>query len=371
MNIFVYDGIVTGENFCGRSEEIERLNKYFADSTNVLLYAKRRMGKTSLIHEIFENHLSKKQFLGIYADIFDISDEQDLAVELYRAVARSMKMDFNLLIKNLRNLFKKATFEIGINHDGTPSIVPKLAARGADELFEDIFEGLFDYVKRHKLKAVFCIDEFQQIKKIKKPIDATIRKYIQKHDKISYVFTGSKKHILQKMFQGSAPLMGMVTPMELGPIDSSDFYFFVKRKLGKKIDQKLFNQLYSAADGEPKLVQHLCRRLNQSSSNVIEEADIKTAIADVVQEYNGICRTIIKNITPAALKVIKIISKYNGKNIFSNEYQLQFNITKATIQAASHSLLKDEFIYKEDNTYYLNGGIGATFALWCKYNLTD
>jgi hypothetical protein len=32
-------------------------------------------------------------------------------------------------------------------------------------------------------------------------------------------------------------------------------------------------------------------------------------------------------------------------------------------------MLKSDFIYKDEGQYYVDGGLGATFALWCKHRL--
>jgi hypothetical protein len=367
MNKFIYDGIVTGENFCDRADEVSKLKSYIKDSTNVLLIAKRRMGKTSLVNEVFKNHLSDKEYLVIYVDIFDITDELDFAKELYRACAKSFKLDFKQALVVLKDLFQKTSFEMTLGEDGTPSVNPKLASKDFDELLSDMFSGLRSYLERHNMKAAFCIDEFQQIKVVNRPLDATIRKYIQKHNNISYIFSGSKRNTLLNLFQGqSSPLMGMVTPMELGSIKFETFYKYAFSRVD--IPQEEFRIIYTHSEGETKLIQHIMRNYVLLSAEGEVTADM--AIENVLNEVDSICKSIFENLSANSRKTIKMLSEDNNVDgILSKENLNKHNISKSSLSSSIDSLLKQEIIYKDAKKYSLNGGIGATFSLWCKKRL--
>lgn len=362
MKAFIYDGVVTGRNFCDRPEEISRLLSYIEDSTNVLLFAKRRMGKTSLVQEIFENRIDKSKIVAIYADIYDITDEADLAKELYRAIASALKSDLGSVMKSLKSFFHRVSFDISIGQDGTPTFSPKLTSADHELLLADVFEGLSQYLKKNNLKAAFCIDEFQQIKSIKKPLDATIRKHIQKHHHISYIFTGSKRHTLSMLFKGEkSPLMGMVTPMELGPIDQLQFYHFAKKHI-QELTPDFFEQIYLKAFGETKLVQHFLRVSANAPKLVIEEIE-----KSVYLEVEAIARPIFEALTPNAKKVIKILSKNNSaEGVMSKDVLKEYNISKSSLKSALDQLINHGLIYLDLGTYQLDGGIGASFHFWAK-----
>jgi len=365
---FIYDGVVTDENFCPRKEEIKTLNSYIKDSTNVLLIAKRRMGKTSLVHEVFKNHLDSKKYISIYVDIFDITDEYDFANSLYRATAKSLKLDLKKLLNILKDTFKKASFDITIGEDGSPSFSPKLVTQNCDDILADVFNGIYQYLKNNNLKGVFCIDEFQQICSIKRPLDATIRKYIQHHDNICYIFTGSKRSTLTQLFQGQkSPLMGMVTPMELGPINQNDFFNFANKRL-PKLNLMDFKQIYSMAEGESKLIQHFLRII--ANENGTNDIDIETTVDKFIREVDPLCRSLIENMSPNSKKVLKMIIHQNGStSLLSKELLNKFNLSKSSVQSAINFLLKEDIIFIDNDKYYIDGGLGSTFALWCNKKL--
>ena len=60
-NPFSYSGIVTGVAFCNREAELADLTRRIFDSQNILLYAHRRTGKSSLIHNLITSQEFKSQ----------------------------------------------------------------------------------------------------------------------------------------------------------------------------------------------------------------------------------------------------------------------------------------------------------------------
>lgn len=57
VNPFQFEGIVTGEQFCKRDDDVSMMLQYMHSGNNVILSKKRRVGKSSLISEIFKNYI--------------------------------------------------------------------------------------------------------------------------------------------------------------------------------------------------------------------------------------------------------------------------------------------------------------------------
>ena len=61
-NPFVFGKIVTGKNFINRKNERNEIAVEIENSMNIILYAPRRYGKTSLIMQVYDD-LKKKHTL--------------------------------------------------------------------------------------------------------------------------------------------------------------------------------------------------------------------------------------------------------------------------------------------------------------------
>ena len=88
-NPFKFDIEVAGDFFCGRQNEIDELVDYIHNETNIIMFAKRRIGKSSLLKEIFENHLDKA-ILHTHIDIYSISNVRELYERLVNGIESSL-----------------------------------------------------------------------------------------------------------------------------------------------------------------------------------------------------------------------------------------------------------------------------------------
>jgi hypothetical protein len=77
-NPFSYSDYVTGEAFCNKAQEQKDLIYYAQNSQNVLLYSHRRMGKTSLVHQVKHRLKKAKPTVNsIYIDLYGSLSEND------------------------------------------------------------------------------------------------------------------------------------------------------------------------------------------------------------------------------------------------------------------------------------------------------
>ena len=107
MNPFLYGTIVRNDNFFDRKRECTRIVKTLSGGNNIVLYAPRRFGKTSLVFKAMEQ-LEKAGFICVYFDMMPVFSPESF-VRLY-AKALSVKQSnlnkfaqmFASIIKNIR-----------------------------------------------------------------------------------------------------------------------------------------------------------------------------------------------------------------------------------------------------------------------------
>jgi len=360
----MYDNFATGNSFCGRNNEISTIKQLCSDGKNVLLYSKRRYGKSSLIQEVFKHQLPAEQFLTVYVDLFEILAANDFAKLFYQAAASAMKFSFKTASQQLLNYFKKVHFGVNIDQAGNPSFSPTLASRDFDELIEDTFNGLLKYAADHQVNVVVAFDEFQQITDIKeKKIDAVIRKHIQHHHQISYIFSGSKRHLLTGLFtHHRKPLFSMATGIELNAIEPEVFFSFANNHLDNRLTTEAFNLLFELADGESKLLQQACYNFFYLSG-VIDEQMVREVLQSMIRQSDGEYRVIYEHLTKSQKTALKAISLFDGIGLFRLDTLSQLNSSKQTLLASLKALMKNEMVDKENGQYFITD---KKFSLWCK-----
>ena len=76
-NPFAFGGTVKGRQFIDREEERAELIQDIENHANLVLYAPRRYGKSSLILQVFEDiKKTNTKFIGLYIDFFKIHSRE-------------------------------------------------------------------------------------------------------------------------------------------------------------------------------------------------------------------------------------------------------------------------------------------------------
>lgn len=132
---------------------------------------------------------------------------------------------------------------------------------------EEVLEAVKKYADQKGLKGVVVLDEFQQIGELQEPhrIESIIRSRIQAHQNISYIFMGSKKHLIFDMFSDPArPLYGIGKLFPLEKIDPRHLETFIWerfRETDKPISKEIASQLVESCESHPYYTQYVSHSL--------------------------------------------------------------------------------------------------------------
>lgn len=354
---FPYETIADSSTFYGRDKELKLLNNFVKTSNNVLIHSKRRMGKSTLIQELFRRVENK--FLCIYCDIFDITSKEDFARLLLKSISNIEQNDFKQMFKKFSELFKRVRVEPSFDPNSSKfSLKPVVTTLSFEEMMEDFFLAIKELSKDKNL--IIAIDEFQQISLINDmKLDAYLRKYIQNSKNISWIFLGSKRHLLASLFEYKAPLYEMATHFELQALDLMSVYEYVSKYL--KINYDLVKYIYEKSDSETKLLQNICHILwLEQKNNEITKEHINKVIVQIINSKESSYRLVYDMLNNNQKIALKILAKYK-KRIYSQEVLDEFNIKKQTLQSSIKALFEKEIVDKKDDEIYIPD---RTLELW-------
>ena len=201
INPFKYSGISRGETFCNRKKEIADLVRTIENSENLFVYSERRIGKTSLIKRVLEE-LPNDHYISAYVDLWPTDGEHDFVNKVAKAIAESMSTTVEKVLKVASALFGRLTPTITIDEEGKPVVSFGIGPEKIDEVvLEEVMEAPMKIAEKESKKVVVVFDEFQQILEYGDDlVERKLRSIIQFHDKVSYIFLGSRKHLIKKMF---------------------------------------------------------------------------------------------------------------------------------------------------------------------------
>lgn len=356
-NPFLISGYHSPEFFCDRKNETKTIISALHNGRNVTLIAPRRMGKTGLIHHSFYNIKEENaEIITLYMDILSTQNLGDF-VKLFAetvlgkldSVPQKALSRISKFIRSIRPVF---TFD---ELTGLPQTSIDITSANEESTLKEVFSYLASSEKR----CYIAIDEFQQITEYpEKGVEALLRSYIQFLPNVNFIFAGSKKHVMQKMFTSSTrPFYQSTQILNIGEIERREYANFAIENFAKKnlkISEDTFNAMYDRFEGHTWYIQNLLNRLYAYGEEVNLES-VEFAINQVVSEYSYSYVDLLNSLTASNVRLIEAIaSEECVKEIYAGEFISKYKLTGASSVSASLTKLEEnEIVYKSENGYII------------------
>ncbi|UPT77485.1 hypothetical protein MN086_10610 [Sulfurovum sp. XGS-02] len=372
-NPFLFDKEVSGTHFCGRSNDINQLLNHIRNSVDVIMFAKKRLGKSSLIKEIFENHLDD-DILRAHIDIYPVSSTKELYEKLKYGIAESLKGKESSLDKlqhkasDLQKYFARAKISLQL----TPMPVFEIEPTSSlyHEAIMDILTGYFDYLEDNKLFSIIAIDEFQKIASLSEnaKIEEVLRTAISKRKNCSFIFIGSERNKLLSMFNSpNRPFYKLGIEHSLGPIEQEVFYKWILKNFKKEniiLEEDAFNYLYSESYGETRFIQWISYKMFEleNGMTIIDKVKMRKYIDETILNDTG--TAMYYNTFPIVQQnILKIIAKEDGSDLYSKYVLDKYDIKKGSLQSGIERLVNAGEIFKSGDKYIFEN---IELGMWLK-----
>ena len=288
---FPLRGIITsGElmEFIGREKELKELRSSLNDSKTkaILVYGRRRMGKTTLIKEAIRTI--------------------DAVKIIYRGKIQSIS-------KTIEELSSLVTNAAGLGNIPLTSL-----------------EALFTLIGSRKERFIIVLDEYQDTKKLDgENADALIRNAMEDmNDNIKLIFSGSSIRMMEALTKSDNPLYGRFKAQIL--VDEMDYYDSQKFYDSYSIRDKIIT--YSIFGGIPWINESI-------NQNLSVEENIKR----LLMEEKGLARCYAEDVINVECSSINYATEIfnsikNGKKHFS---EIQSYINHPSIKTQLSRILKN------------------------------
>ena len=259
---FVFGVRVEGDTFTDRREETERLKSNFTYGVNTILISPRRMGKTSLVDKVCS--LVESENIKIARiDAFGCRSENDFINAFATAVVRATSNKWEEWMENAKVFLSRFVPKISFGQDPINDFSLSLEYNISNQTAEDVLR-LPEVIAQSKgYRIVVCIDEFQQIGDFKDSLafQKKLRGIWQLQSHVSYCLYGSKKHMMEQMFQNqSYPFYRFGDFFYLSKISEEDWVKYICQRFeltGKHISEELAREICLVTDRYSSYVQQL------------------------------------------------------------------------------------------------------------------
>ena len=264
-NPFKYGPIALDESFTNRLAEIEALRTDALNGQDVVIFAPRRFGKTSLVRRVAQELVSAKALVAEINLMFTPTKEK-LAGRLAREIAEQLLGPLGRAKEGLR-IFAGLRVVPTVTIDPTTgsysfSFSPAHEPEDLDATLERLFTMLAEVAADRKRKVVLIMDEFQEVVDIDPGLTKLLRSVFQEQPDVAHVYLGSKRHLMEEIFNDeNEPFWRSAKRMELGPIEPEAFKAFVAagfRGHDREIGDPVVDRVLSITGGHPYATQELC-----------------------------------------------------------------------------------------------------------------
>lgn len=368
-NPFLVYGYNSPEYFCDREVETEKMISALQNDRNLTLIAPRRMGKTGLIKNVFYKMKQEKEqdAAYFYMDIYSTRDLRAFIQLLAQTVLGELDTLSQNILRQMTTFFKSCRPLISADErSGMPTVTLDFVPEHAEQTLKEIF----DYMAASKKRCYLAIDEFQQITEYpEKGVEALLRSYIQFMPNVHFIFSGSKKHVMEEMFASAKrPFYQSTQIIVLKEIPMESYFSFAQKffaEENRELQQDTFSYLYHLENGHTWYIQSILKRLYEKRTKDIDNQQVDDCINDILDELETIYQSNLTLLTNNQVELLKAIATEGCvKSINANDFIKRHRLkTPSSVNVALKSLLNKELIYNTPEGYIV---YDRFFGEWLK-----
>lgn len=286
-NPFVIKSYESKDLFCDREKELSMMLTNCKNNSDMTLISQRRMGKTGLIFRLFDEiRTIHKELSTIYFDIFATKDLNDFIKMFAEATIRAFPAKSSIgtkLMTFIKSLRPQFSFD---NLTGEPQL--QISYQTVHEK-EYTLRGLFEFLDSQKSHIIIAIDEFQQIREYPESnMEALLRTYIQQTHNLTFIFSGSKRHIMSDIFtNNNKPFYSSTSFLTLSKIPEDVYFNFIRglfERNGRSIDDESISFILEWTRCHTYYTQQLCHTVFAEGPTDIHISNVKKSCEQILEQ---------------------------------------------------------------------------------------
>lgn len=380
-NPFRFGDLALDDAFTDRIEEVAELAADMRNGQNVVVFAPRRYGKSSLVLRAAEVALADGILVG-YCDLMRTPTKERFAAALAKTIYEDIASPAGHILERAATVFRgllvKPTIELDPDTGSLRfSFDAARRRRGGDidDTIEKLLELPQEIAAERRRRAVLVLDEFQEVVKLDKAFPNLMRSVFQAQPEVGHVYLGSKRHILDAIFNDkNEPFWRSAKRLEIGTIPRSEFGSFIRARFGatdKGITDGALEKILDATSGHPYGTQELAYytwELVPAGHSALA-GDVDAALTKVLRgEHNHFAKIWERATEQQRLLLLALADEPAA--LYSVEYQRRYGLASSShVQRAVTSLGREELVGRDEHGEYCI--VEPFLAEWLKREQSD
>jgi uncharacterized protein len=361
-NPFKFGPMALDDTFTDRQAEIAELKSDALNGQDVVIFARRRYGKSSLVWRV-SRELIKSKVLVAEVDLMTTPTKEKLAEKLAKTVYDDLATPLFKVKERMRvfqNLRITPTMTVD-PEDGSINFTFQagLTPQDIDATLERLFELPGVLAGERNRKVVLVLDEFQDIVDIDPRLTRLLRAVFQRQPDVAHIYLGSKRHMMERIFNdANEPFWRSAKHLELGVIEPKLFRGFIQRqfkKTARQIDAECLDRVLEITRGHPYATQELCYSLWQQTpeGETATVERLEAALTRVLASEHAHFTLIWDQAASNQRLVLQALAKEPGHPL-TNDYRSRHTLpATSTVQKVVKALEKADLIDRQGGQVWI------------------
>jgi uncharacterized protein len=355
INPFRYGDLALDDAFTDRAAELKELRSDIRNGQNVVVFAPRRYGKSSLIWRATHDLIRGRQVLVAQVDLMKAPTKERLAEKLASSIHDDIaSMLFKVrerATEVFRGLRVSPTITLGTEGSLAFSFQPGHSSEDIDATIEHLLELPAELGAERNKRVALVFDEFQEIVRIDPSLLPLMRSIFQEQPHVAHVYLGSKRHMMEQIFNdANEPFWRSAKQMELGVIPPAQFATFIRKSFvdtSRSIEDEAAHGILAMTHAHPYGTQELAYAVWEvtEEGDTATPRDVEEALDRVLRSENAHFARIWERAPRGQRLALEALSRDPGQPTFSSAYRRAHNLPAvSTLQKAIEALVDDELV---------------------------
>ncbi len=356
LNPFRYGALALDEAFTNREEEVAELTADALNGQDVVLFAPRRYGKSSLLWRVSQELIADKALVA-QVNLMTTPTVTRLAEKLARTIYDDIASPL-FRAKERLSIFQGLRVRPVVTvdpEDGSLSFSFDASPRPEDigATLERLLELPGQLAGERKRPVVLILDEFQEIVEIDPGLPRLMRSVFQEQPEVSHMYLGSKRHMMQRIFNDeNEPFWRSAKQVELGVIEATPFSRYIERQFtrtGRTVEQGAIEEILEITSGHPYATQELCYFLWQATppGGVASVDQVSNALAGVLNSEHAHFSLIWEGASAHQRLLLRALAEEPGHPL-AGDYRRRHSLpAPSSVQRALQALERAELVSRD------------------------
>ena len=357
-NPFNFGDLAVDAGFADREQELAELTADLANGQNVVVFAPRRYGKSSLVWRATQDVVSRNRVLVAQVDLMLTATKEQLAAALAKAIYEDIATPLFRVRERVGHIVS------GLRIAPIVTVDPQTGELGfsfragheradVDATLEGLFELPAKLAAERRRRVAIVFDEFQEIVDIDPDLPRLMRSVFETQPDVAHVYLGSKRHMLARIFNDeNEPFWRSAKQMELGVIPPPLFRDYIAEQFertGRKVASAVVERVLETTLGHPYATQELCYFLwaETPARRTAREAEYEVALEKLLRAEHAHFGLVWEQASRAQRIVLQSLAREPGRPL-TGDYRRRHGLPgPSSVQRALDQLVKDELVARD------------------------